>query len=104
VARVARRQLFSNPQLEQPFKEHGMKRILIPVAFTIAAGSVAPSYAGRDGADLMLQEKAKKEVIAQRKELEELRRKCAAAPQCQTGAAPAASGGSVEAPAVGEKR
>jgi hypothetical protein len=59
-----------------------MKRILILAIFAIAAGAAAPSYAGRDGADLMLQEKAYRAVIAQRHELEVLRRMCAATPQC----------------------
>jgi hypothetical protein len=67
-----------------------MKRILTLVAFVVAAGSAAPSFASRDGVDLMLQEKAAKAVVAQRNELQALRTWCAATPACQAGMAPGA--------------
>ena len=67
-----------------------MKHILILVTFAVAAGSAAPSYAGRDGAELMRQEKARQAVIAQRQEMAALRVQCAATPGCST---VAASGG-----------
>jgi hypothetical protein len=69
-----------------------MKRILILATFAIAAGSAAPSYAGRDGADLMQQEKARKAVVAQRQQQEVVRRSCAATPECGVNVASAASG------------
>ena len=87
-----------------------MKRIWIFATFAIAAGSAAPVYAGRDGADLMLQEKARKAVIAERMEVADLRRRCAAAPGCEaksasTAAAPApAAATSPDTPPAGDKK